>query len=147
MVNFYSDFIAGPGATIYDAMKHINHIRDVAGVDHVGIGGDYDGVSSTPAGLEDVSSYPNLFDLLANPDEQYNTFTPWTQEELRKLAGENILRVMRAVEAQSKAMENEKPIDELIPDEDVYNIENDQSCKTDFNYVPSADDDDVVERA
>lgn len=45
MVNFYSFFVAGQDATIDDVIRHINHIRDVAGVDHVGLGGDYDGVS------------------------------------------------------------------------------------------------------
>lgn len=143
MVNFYTNFIAGNTATIYDAMKHINHVRDVAGVDHVGIGADYDGVNSTPQGLEDVSKYPQLFDLLANPDENYNTFTPWTADELKKLAGLNILRVMRAVEAQSRNMATELPVDELIPDEDIYDHNDDQSCKTDFNYVPVPEDDDL----
>lgn len=140
MVNFYSLFIAGADATIYDAMKHINHIRDVAGVDHVGIGGDYDGVDKTPVGLEDVSKYPQLFDLLASPDEKYNTFTPWTLEELKKLAGENILRVMRAVEKRAAELAKEAPIDELIPEEDVYQVNKEQFCKTDFNYVPDEDD-------
>lgn len=136
MVNFYNGFVAGAEATIYDVMKHINHIRDVAGVDHLGLGGDYDGVDATPVGLEDVSKYPQLFDLLANPDENYDTFTPWTAEELKKLAGENILRVMRAVEQVSRDMESVTPIEELIPDEDVYNLNSEQYCKTDFNYVP-----------
>lgn len=140
MVNFYNAFIAGNEATIYDAMKHINHIREVAGVDHVGIGGDYDGVNLTPVGLEDVSKYPQLFDLLANPDENYDTFTPWTADELKKLAGENILRVMRAVEQVSRDMANEAPVDGLIPDEDVYNLAQDQACKTDFEYTPTSFD-------
>ena len=136
MVNFYNAFIAGPDATIYDVMRHINHIRDVAGVDHVGIGGDYDGVDATPVGLEDVSKYPQLFDLLANPDENYDTFTPWTLEELKKLAGLNILRVMRAVEKLADDWKDVTPVDELIPEEEIYNLANDQSCKTDFTYTP-----------
>lgn len=135
MVNFYSAFIASPSATIYDVMKHINHIRNVAGVDHVGIGGDFDGVDEVPEGLEDVSKYPMLFDLLADPNENYNTFVPWTAEELMKLAGGNILRVMRAVEQKSKDLVDEVPIDVPIPEEDVYSLENSQTCKTDFMYT------------
>ena len=75
-------------------LEHINHIANVSGVDHVGIGSDYDGVSSVPKGLEDVSKYPDLFDLLksSNPDV-------WTIENLEKLAGRNLHRVFKAVEA------------------------------------------------
>lgn len=134
MVTFYSAFVAGPTSTIYDVMKHLNHIRSVAGVDHVGIGGDYDGVDEVPEGLEDVSKYPQLFDLLAEPDDKYNTFEPWTAEDLKKLAGGNILRVMRAVGQKSKELANEAPIDIPIPEEDVYDLENSQTCKTDFKY-------------
>ncbi|XP_059608233.1 dipeptidase 1-like [Phlebotomus argentipes] len=95
MVNFYSFFIAGADATIDDVIKHLNHIKEVAGVDYVGIGGDYDGVELQPVGLEDVSKYPDLFDKLAEPGHGYE---PWTPEELKKLAGLNLLRVMRQVE-------------------------------------------------
>lgn len=131
MVNFYSAFVAGSGATIDDVIRHINHIRLVAGVDHVGIGGDYDGVDRQPVGLEDVSTYPELFDLLATSGRGYE---PWTAADLKKLAGENILRVMRAVEAVARDSVNIEPYEDLIPDEDVYNLQNDQTCKTDFKY-------------
>merc|ERR1711963_1314754 len=64
MVNFYSCFLTDncttEDATVLDVVKHINHIRRVAGVNHVGIGGDYNGVPWTPVGLEDVSKYPNI---------------------------------------------------------------------------------------
>lgn len=135
MINFYSKFVA-QNATIYDVMRHINHVREVAGVDYVGIGGDYDGVDEVPFGLEDVSKYPQLFDLLAEPNEEYNDFTPWTREELRKLAGENILRVMREVERRSQDLSEQKPIDDIIPEVDIYNFNPNQDCKTDFNYTP-----------
>lgn len=135
MVNFYSAFVAGVNSTIYDVMRHINHIRTIAGVDHVGIGGDYDGVDEVPVGLEDVSTYPLLFDLLAHPDEMYNDFTPWTSEELKKLAGENILRVMRAVEQKSRDMRGLAAIDKPIPEEDVFALDGNQTCKTDFKYA------------
>lgn len=137
MVNFYSRFVADTNATIYDVMRHINHIRKVAGVDHVGIGGDFDGVDEVPEGLEDVSKYPQLFDLLATPNEKYNDFVPWTAEELKKLASGNVLRVMRAVETKSRELIKETPIDEPIPDADVDRLESNQMCKTDFKFEGS----------
>ena len=136
MVNFHGTFLSNESPTIYHVMRHINYIREVAGVDHVGIGSDFDGGIIVPKGLEDVSKFPELFDLLANPDEEYDDFTPWTAEELRKLAGKNLLRVLRAVEEKAKELKNETPIDENIPDEDIYSSAPDQSCKTDFTYKP-----------
>ncbi|WP_211588814.1 dipeptidase [Allorhizocola rhizosphaerae] len=79
-----------PPATIADVVRHIEHVREVAGVDHVGIGGDYDGSTHMPVGLDDVSGYPRLFDALREKR--------WSQAELTKLAHGNMLRVMRAVE-------------------------------------------------
>ncbi|XP_055703938.1 dipeptidase 1-like isoform X2 [Phlebotomus papatasi] len=134
MVNFYSFFVAGQDATIDDVIRHINHIRDVAGVDHVGLGGDYDGVSRQPIGLEDVSKYPDLFDKLAQPGHGYE---PWTPEELKKLAGLNILRVMRQVEQVAAGLVSEEPYELNIPDEDIHAFDPNQSCKTDFRYNPS----------
>jgi membrane dipeptidase len=69
---------------------HIEHIRRVAGVDHVGLGSDYDGIRALPEGMEDVSGYPTLLAELAARG--------WSREDLGKLAGENILRVMEDVE-------------------------------------------------
>ncbi|KAK3893416.1 hypothetical protein Pcinc_002768, partial [Petrolisthes cinctipes] len=67
---------------------HINHVRKIAGVEHVGIGADFDGVNKLPEGLEDVSRYPHLFaELLSDPT--------WSEADLRLLAGQNLLRVMR----------------------------------------------------
>jgi membrane dipeptidase len=80
-----------PRVTVRDVADHIEHIRRVAGVDHVGIGGDYDGTDWLPEGLEDVSSYPNLFAELIRRG--------WSDADLRKLAGGNILRVMRQAES------------------------------------------------
>ena len=77
-------------ATIAQVADHIEHVRDVAGVDHVGIGGDYWGMRDGPLGLEDVSGYPRLFAELIQRG--------WSDADLRKLAGENMLRVMREVE-------------------------------------------------
>ena len=90
-VTFVPGFVsARPDATLADVADHIEHARAVAGVDHIGIGGDYDGTPVQPAGLEDVSTYPALFDELATRG--------WSAGDLQKLAGRNILRVMRAVE-------------------------------------------------
>ena len=70
---------------------HVEHVARVAGIDHVGIGGDFDGSRIWPAGLEDVSGYPNLFAEFMSRG--------WSDADLAKLAGGNILRVMRAAEA------------------------------------------------
>ncbi|GAB0093966.1 Dipeptidase [Sergentomyia squamirostris] len=138
MVNFYSLYVGGNQATIDDVIRHINHIRDVIGVDYVGLGGDYDGVSRQPIGLEDVSKYPDLFDKLG---QEGHGFEPWTPEELQKLAGLNILRVMRGVEQVAFDLANEDPDEMIIPSEDLYHFNEDQSCKTDFSYTPLSSDD------
>ncbi|XP_073825273.1 uncharacterized protein isoform X1 [Musca autumnalis] len=91
MVNFYSRFLScSENATVHDAVAHINHIKRVAGIDHVGLGAGYDGINFTPKGLEDVSSYPTLFAELLGAG--------WSIEDLTKLAGGNFLRVMQQVE-------------------------------------------------
>ena len=74
------------GRRIAQVADHIEHIRKVAGVDHVGIGGDFDGNDAWPEGLEDVSRYPRLFAELVRRG--------WSDADLGKLAGGNILRVM-----------------------------------------------------
>lgn len=88
-----------PQATIDDVADHIEHVRDVAGIDHVGIGSDFDGITETPVGLEDVSTFPALFAELIDRG--------WSDEELVKLAGGNVLRAFRAAEATSRAMQSE----------------------------------------
>ncbi|XP_019768567.1 dipeptidase 1 [Dendroctonus ponderosae] len=92
MVNFYAYHVAcGINATMKDVIKHINHIRKVAGIEHVGIGAGYDGINVTPSALEDVSRYPYLFaELLADPT--------WSEKDIRALAGLNFLRVFEEVE-------------------------------------------------
>lgn len=83
-----------PAVTIQDVAAQIDHVRSVAGIDHVGIGSDFDGMDSlTIPGLDDVSRFPALFEELARRG--------WTDPELRKLAGENFLRVLAAVEAEA----------------------------------------------
>jgi len=86
-----------PTATIGQVVAHIEHVREVAGVDHVGIGGDYDGTTDLPTGLQDVSGYPRLFVALADHG--------WSYQDLAKLAGGNILRVMRDTEAGARDLQ------------------------------------------
>jgi membrane dipeptidase len=102
MVTFVPSFLTdAEEATLADAADHIEHVTEVAGIDHVGIGGDFDGISSTPVGLEDVSTYPALFAELSRRG--------WSEEELAKLAGGNILRVMREAEAVARRLQRERP--------------------------------------
>ena len=89
-----------PPATIADVADHIEHVRKVAGVDHVGIGGDFDGIETTPVGLEDVASYPRLFAELIRRG--------WSDADLKKLAGENVLRALRAAEATAARLQEER---------------------------------------
>ncbi|HEX8661462.1 MAG TPA: membrane dipeptidase, partial [Brevundimonas sp.] len=94
---------------IADVVAHIQHVRDTAGIDHVGLGGDFDGVDALPVGLEGVDGYPRLLAaLMANG---------WTEADIRKLAGENALRVMRAVEAVAESRKGERPNLAVIPAE------------------------------
>ena len=79
-----------PVATVAQVADHVDHARDVAGVDHVGIGGDYDGTPELPEGLTDVSGYPRLLAEL--------TARGWSDTDLGKLAGRNVLRVLRESE-------------------------------------------------
>jgi membrane dipeptidase len=90
-----------PHATIADVVAHIQHVREVAGIDHVGLGGDFDGVDALPDGISGVDAYPRILAaLMANG---------WTEADIRKLAGENVLRVMRAVEATAAGKSADRP--------------------------------------
>ncbi|XP_053679183.1 dipeptidase 1-like [Anopheles nili] len=133
MVNFYPLFVGGN--TIDDVIKHLNHIRSVAGIDHIGLGGDYNGVAVTPEGLEDVSKYPDLFDLLAQGSlRSGETFAPWTREDLQKLAGLNLLRVFREVERVRDSLLDQDPFEDLIPFEEFERANVvEQPCMTDMN--------------
>jgi membrane dipeptidase len=87
----------GPKATVQQVADHIDHIRKVAGIDHVGLGGDFDGMDSQPEGLEDVSKYPALLAELLKRG--------YSDEEVQKVAGRNVLRVMRAAEAVAQRLQ------------------------------------------
>jgi membrane dipeptidase len=85
-----------PRATLAQVADHIEHVREVAGVDHVGVGGDFDGTEDLPDGLGDVSCYPALVAELLERG--------WSEQDCTRLAGGNILRVMRETESASRAI-------------------------------------------
>ncbi|HET7042067.1 MAG TPA: dipeptidase, partial [Gemmatimonadales bacterium] len=89
-----------PKATIADVVAMIEHVRDVAGVDHVGIGGDFDGIDETVQGLEDVSTYPKIFAALIQRG--------WSDADLKKLAGLNVIRVLRGAEQVAARLQRER---------------------------------------
>jgi membrane dipeptidase len=100
----YRELVAGfkgPRVTIGQVADHVEHVRRVAGVDHVGLGGDFDGNDEWPEGLDDVSSYPRLFAELIRRG--------WSEADLRKLAGENVLRVLRGAEATARRLQASRP--------------------------------------
>jgi len=77
-----------PHATLDDVVAHVQHLREVAGIDHIGLGGDFDGVDYQPDGLEDVSCYPRLLEALAARG--------WSAGDLARLTGRNVLQVLDA---------------------------------------------------
>ncbi|KAL2762032.1 dipeptidase 1 isoform b precursor, partial [Daubentonia madagascariensis] len=91
MVNFYNDYVScTKEASLSQVADHLDHIRKVAGARAVGFGGDFDGVSRLPEGLEDVSKYPDLIAELLRRN--------WTEAEIRGALADNLLRVFEAVE-------------------------------------------------
>jgi membrane dipeptidase len=95
-----------PLATIADMADHVDHVRQVAGIDHIGVGGDYDGMATGPAGMEDVAGYPALFAELARRG--------YSQADLEKISSRNMLRVMKAAEAYATAHRNDPPIEQKV---------------------------------
>jgi membrane dipeptidase len=90
-----------PKATIAQVADHVEYIRKVAGVDHVGLGADYDGNDLWPEGLEDTSRYPSLFAELIRRG--------WSDKDLEKLAQGNLLRVLRGTEATARRLRAQRP--------------------------------------
>jgi len=90
-----------PPVRVSDVADHIEHAARIAGYDHVGIGGDLDGITNTVTGLGGVDQYPNLFAELIRRG--------WSDANLAKLAGSNILRVMRRAEAVAASMKEQPP--------------------------------------
>jgi membrane dipeptidase len=97
-----------PVVTVATVADNVEHVARVAGYDHVGIGGDFDGIDNTVERLDSVDDYPNLFAELIRRG--------WSDQNLAKLAGGNVLRALRQAEAVSKSMRNEpaalSPVDE-----------------------------------
>jgi membrane dipeptidase len=97
-----------PPVTVATVADNIEHVAKVAGYDHVGIGGDLDGIDATVTGLDGVDDYPNLFAELIRRG--------WSDENLTKLAGGNVLRILRRAEAVAASMKAEpaalSPVDE-----------------------------------
>ncbi|XP_076461326.1 dipeptidase 1-like [Babylonia areolata] len=134
MVNFYSPYInCAPNylndtvnGTLSQVADHIDYIKNRIGVDYVGIGADYDGVPTLPVGLEDVSTYPALFAELLK--------RRWTEEDLMKLAGKNLVRVFREAERVRDTLRTEEPYEALISNVDANYNETKYvpGCRTDF---------------
>ena len=90
-----------PQATLAEVADHIEHVRKIASVNNVGIGSDFDGITDNVVGLEDVSKFPMLFAELARRG--------WSEADLRKLAGENVLRALKRAEVVSARLKRERP--------------------------------------
>jgi len=89
-----------PKASLEDVVAHVEHVREVAGVAHVGLGGDYDGTQELPVGLEDVTGYPRLLAALADRG--------WSDDDLAALTSGNILRVMQDAQDGAAALQQER---------------------------------------
>ncbi|HEU4473904.1 MAG TPA: dipeptidase [Gemmatimonadales bacterium] len=100
LVNEWRQAHPRPPATLSQVADHIEHVRKVAGVDHVAIGSDFDGITETPVGLGDVSTFPDLFAELIRRG--------WSDDDLRKLAGKNLLRVLRGAESTAARLRRER---------------------------------------
>jgi membrane dipeptidase len=92
-----------PESTISDLADHVDHVRDVAGIDHIGIGGDYDGMPTGPVGMEDVTGYPALFAELARRG--------YSQADLEKISLRNPLRALRQAEEYAASQAGAQPIE------------------------------------
>ena len=99
-----------PKTRVSHMADHIDHIRNLIGVEYIGIGGDYDGMPSGPIGMEDAAGYPALFEELARRG--------YPQSELEMIANRNALRVLRQAEQYSASVADNPPIETLIPRED-----------------------------
>ncbi len=100
-VKAWRDAHPTPRATLAQVADHVDHIRRVAGIDHVGLGSDFDGIGETPIGLEDVSCYPALVAELLRRG--------YSEPDVRKVAGENILRVLREAERAAARLQRQRP--------------------------------------
>jgi membrane dipeptidase len=90
-----------PYASISDVADHIDHVRKIAGIDHIGIGSDFDGIDRGPRGLESVADFPRLFAELLRRG--------YSEADLKKISGQNLLRVMRAAEGTARRLQASRP--------------------------------------
>lgn len=121
MVNSYPYFVScSKTSSLNQVADHIDYIKNKIGVDHVGIGFDFDGIELTSTGLEDVSKYPDLFAELLGRG--------WSPSDLEKLAGRNLVRVFTDVEKVRDSLVSEPPYEDLIPASTWQNL----SCRTNF---------------
>ncbi|XP_020488148.1 dipeptidase 1 [Labrus bergylta] len=122
MVNFYNDYVTcSKIAKISDVADHFDHIKKVGGADIVGFGGDYDGVTRLPEGLEDVSKVPNVVAELLRRN--------WTDVEVKAALGNNLLRVLSEAEKVRDDLKDTEPDDVPIPYDEVKN-----TCRTSYGY-------------
>ena len=98
-----------PRATLQQVADHVEHVRKLAGIDHVGIGSDFDGITSVPLGLEGVDDFPALLAELLRRG--------WSDEEIKKLAGLNALRVFREAERVAAQLKKERPASDALIEE------------------------------
>eukprot|EP00088_Acartia_fossae_P017857 TRINITY_DN2022_c2_g1_i2.p1 TRINITY_DN2022_c2_g1~~TRINITY_DN2022_c2_g1_i2.p1 ORF type:complete len:435 (-),score=105.53 TRINITY_DN2022_c2_g1_i2:983-2161(-) len=127
MVIFYSCYLVDNcnqtnRASIKDVVNHIDHIREVAGVNHVGIGSDYNGVGLVPPGLDDVSGFPALLETLL----EESRFS-WSDEDLGKLTSQNILRVMKKVESVRDRL---RDVENKRADNTVFQFTEESQCRS-----------------
>jgi len=129
MVNMYTCFLVDDcnqqNATKLDVVRHINHIRRVAGVDHVGLGGDYNGIDQPPVDLPDVAHYPHLLQALVESKE-----FAWSDEDLGKLTSGNLIRVFREVEAARDEIQGREADNDWIPAGDL--VSSDTGCMSEY---------------
>ncbi|XP_030811907.1 dipeptidase 1 isoform X2 [Camarhynchus parvulus] len=126
MVNFYNAYVTcSDKAKLSDVADHMDHVKKVAGAQAVGFGGDYDGVTGVPTGLEDISKYPMLVaELLARN---------WTEQEVRGALAENLLRVFSRVEEVKRSLQGTAPHETPIAFEEL-----EGSCRTSYGYPSGA---------
>ncbi|XP_068568898.1 dipeptidase 1 [Cebidichthys violaceus] len=122
MVNFYNDYVTcSKTANISHVADHFDHIKKVAGAGVIGFGGDYDGVTRLPEGLEDVSKVPKVVAELLRRG--------WTDEEIKAALGNNLLRVLSKAETVRDSLKGKSPDDVPIPYDEVKN-----TCRTSYGY-------------
>jgi membrane dipeptidase len=97
-----------PVTKLAEVADHIDHVRQIAGVDHVGLGSDFDGIPDAPRGLDAVDKYPALLEELMRRG--------WSDADIAKVAGENVLRVMAASERVSATLRAQRPASEAVID-------------------------------